>query len=159
MVVTKKCFKCCVELPLEKFYKHAQMADGRLNKCVECTKSDVKKHRLENIEHFRSYDKYRASAPHRVAARKEYRATKQGKAAVQRSHKKWGERNPERKAAQHAVSNALRDGKITRLHCFVCGDAKTQAHHADYSNSLGVTWLCDPHHKQVHREFKELKVA
>ena len=159
MVATKKCFKCFAELPLEKFYKHARMADGRLNKCVECTKSDVKKHRIENIEHFRSYDKYRASAPHRVAARSEYQATKQGKAAALRAKKNWAARNPEKRAAQYSVSKALRSGKLVKLHCFVCGDSDTQAHHADYSNALGVTWLCTTHHTQVHNEFKELKAA
>lgn len=40
--MSKKCFKCNNIKALEKFYKHAQMSDGHLNKCIECTKLDSK---------------------------------------------------------------------------------------------------------------------
>jgi hypothetical protein len=39
---TKTCFKCNVEKNLEDFYKHNQMPDGRVNKCKECNKKDVR---------------------------------------------------------------------------------------------------------------------
>jgi len=39
----KKCFKCNVVKPLSEYYKHKMMGDGHLNKCKDCTKSDVKK--------------------------------------------------------------------------------------------------------------------
>lgn len=45
-MVTKRCFKCLCELPLEAFYKHAMMGDGHLNKCKDCTKKDTKANRL-----------------------------------------------------------------------------------------------------------------
>ncbi len=39
---TKKCFKCNIEQPIENFYAHRMMSDGRLNKCKACTKADTK---------------------------------------------------------------------------------------------------------------------
>ena len=43
MEKTKICFKCGRELPLSHFYKHRQMKDGHLNKCIDCTKIDTYK--------------------------------------------------------------------------------------------------------------------
>ena len=46
-VKEKKCFKCEHILPIKKFYTHKKMPDGHLNKCIECTKIDVKKRENE----------------------------------------------------------------------------------------------------------------
>lgn len=42
MEETKICIKCGGKLILSKFYKHLQSRDGYLNKCIECTKNEVK---------------------------------------------------------------------------------------------------------------------
>lgn len=64
---TKKCFKCGVIKELNQYYKHRKMADGHLNKCKSCAKSDVKKRETDlrqndpewvERERERSRDKY-----------------------------------------------------------------------------------------------------
>lgn len=50
MGVFKKCFKCGIEQPLENYYKHSQMSDGRLNKCKNCNKKDVSLNYLKKID-------------------------------------------------------------------------------------------------------------
>lgn len=141
----KKCFKCLCSLPLEAFYKHAQMGDGRLNKCKACTKKDVGEHRQLNLEKIRAYDKMRASQPHRIALAKVVQAS-------------WKAAHPNRRAAQNKVAHAVKSGKLAPLPCMVCGD-KSEAHHPDYDRPLDVVWLCPPHHKQAHALVKHYKEA
>lgn len=138
----KTCFKCNQSKPLTEFYRHPRMADGHLNKCKACTKSDSTAHRNKNIERLREYDRQRANLPRRVELRA--RVVKQWKAA-----------HPDRRAAQIALGNAIRDGRIEPQPCFMCGE-KAEAHHPDYSRPLDVVWLCPPHHKQTHAMAREL---
>lgn len=155
MASEKTCFKCHTLKPLDDFYKHGQMGDGHLNKCKECTRKDVIANRLARIEHYRAFDKMRASQPHRVAARYVYARTEAGKLAHARASKKYSVSNVVRHIAHYAVSNAIRDGRLERWPCIICGD-KAEGHHADYSNALGVTWLCKKHHTETHELAKEL---
>jgi len=145
----KTCFKCLCAKPLEEFYKHAAMGDGHLNKCKECAKADVAANRIANLERIRAYDRMRASTPHRVAARKEYGQTENGKLARRKASLAQRQRNAKRVSARNSVANAIRDGRLAKQPCWVCG-AKAVAHHPDYGRPLDVVWLCQPHHKQAH---------
>lgn len=146
---TKRCRKCLNELPLDAFYSHAQMKDGRLNKCKECTKKDTIQNRLAKIDYYRAYDRVRASAPHRVAAREEYAKTDAWRVSHAKAIRKMNERYPKRYTARNVLRAAVRDGKVSVLPCFVCG-GKAEAHHPDYDRPLDVVWLCPPHHREAH---------
>lgn len=130
----KTCFKCQQTKELSEFYPHKQMADGYLGKCKECTRTDAKKHRDKDIEVSRAKDRARGTRV-KPGYLKQYR-----------------ERFPKKYKAVCAVNNAVRDKKLLKLPCNVCGDLDVHAHHCDYDKPLEILWLCPIHHKQWHME-------
>lgn len=138
----KTCFKCGVQKPLSEFYKHSDMADGHLNKCKDCTKSDVSSNYADNRKQYSDYEKSRFQRPER-------------KAYAAKAQQKHRALNPEKYKARTAVSNALRSGKLKREPCVMCGNVKSQAHHEDYSKPLEVEWLCF----ECHREWAHGQVT
>ena len=139
MIRSKECFKCKTVKPLEEFYKHPQMPDGHVNKCKECNKNDVTANRNKNIERFRAYDRERAKNPDRRQANLEI-------------NRAWRAEDTRRQVAHIAVANGIRDGSLVRIPCIRCGEQKSLAHHEDYDKPLDVMWLCQPCHKQRHKE-------
>lgn len=72
----------------------------------------------------------------------------------QNSYKGGGMSDDERKIrikARSDLNHAVRDGKIIRMPCEVCGNEKSEAHHEDHSKPLDVIWLCDKHHHEAHQ--------
>lgn len=93
---------------------------------------------------------------HALQHRRAYQRSEQGRARHAAACKAWRARNRKRLAAHNAVAKALMRGRMTPLPCFVCGATPAQAHHPDYDAPLDVVWLCEPHHKAVHREHRLL---
>lgn len=148
----KQCRECREVKNLFEFYKHQQMTDGYLNKCKSCVKSRVKKHRSENIEKTRAYDRQRGGLPHRVSARKAYARTEAHKLSCRKANLKYIKNNPKKREAQIKVGNAIKSGKLIKQPCEVCGSTKRiHAHHDDYSKPLEVRWLCPKHHSEWHK--------
>lgn len=136
----KECFKCGVEKPLTDFYKHPQMADGRLNKCKSCCKADSTENRNKNIDRVRAYDRGR------------------GNRQTSEYYKNYREKYPNKYKAHNIVNNAIRDGKLFKEPCEICGtEDSVHAHHDDYLKPLNVRWLCAAHHKQWHNNNGEAK--
>jgi ribosomal protein S27AE len=124
------------------------MADGHLNKCKECTKKDVSQNYADNRSHYAEYERERYQRKGRREKVIEYQRTRRAN-------------NPEKYAAHYAVSNAVRDGRLKKQPCEVCGAKKVQAHHDDYSKPLEVRWLCRVHHLELHDKiaYKALGVS
>lgn len=141
-IQTKQCFKCQAIRPLEGFYKHPRMADGRVNKCKECNKRDVRENRVSKVEYYREYDRKRG-------CRLPYAATKE-----------YRKKNPIKYAAHILIGTHIKLGKIEKKPCEVCGTIdKIHAHHDDYAYPLDVRWLCAAHHRQWHIANGEAKNA
>ena len=138
----KKCFKCNAVKPLSEFYKHSQMADGHVNKCKECNKNDVTSNRNKNLEKYRAYDRARGKIPERIKANTEI-------------NRAWRAEDSRRIAAHSQVARAIRSGALVRQPCSRCNESKSVAHHEDYDKPLEVVWLCQPCHKQRHKELKQ----
>jgi hypothetical protein len=134
-MATKTCFKCGVPKPLSAFYRHAEMADGHLNKCKDCAKRDVGLDRQKNIKRYRAYDRARMTGK-RLRAWAEA-ATAPRNLGVRRD-------------ARVAVGNAVRDGVLIPGSCEFCGESKAEAHHDNPRKPLEVRWLCVPCHKSWH---------
>jgi hypothetical protein len=114
------------------------MADGHLNKCKACAKKDVSNNRARNIQYYRQYDRERGNRQSPEYA-KEYR-----------------EKYPQKYKAKTMVNNAIRDGKLFKEPCEVCGRTNlVHAHHDDYAKPLNIRWLCAAHHKHWHTRHGE----
>jgi len=126
------------------------MGDGHLGKCKDCTKSDseIRRKALEasDLQWVLSERKR-----HRIKSAKKradgWRLTKEQEA---KKNRRYSEKHSHKKIATSKVGHAIRDGKLTKKPCEVCGKEKAQAHHDDYSKPLDVRWLCVKHHNEHH---------
>lgn len=135
---TKTCTRCQSTKPLSDFYPHSAMKDGHLSACKDCTKARVRRHRSENLDRIREYDRGRSNQPHRIAKRREI-------------FENYKAEQPERRKAHVIVGNAIRSGKLIKQPCAFCGATEgLEAHHHDYAAPLDVTWLCKPCHRKFH---------
>lgn len=130
----KPCTKCGAVKPPGDFY-----ATGRgslMSACKRCHADSVRaRRRLSDVA--RDYDRQRGNRQSTANIR-DYRT-----------------KHPDAYRAHNAVSNAIRDGKLTREPCLFCGEVRVHGHHRDYSRPLDVVWLCAKCHHRLHAYFPE----
>ena len=148
----KVCRECGVKKELNAFYKHAAMLDGHLNKCIECVKDRVKKHRELNLDKIKAYDLARAKTPYRMAKNKAYAQSEKGKLAHKKALVNYRKRYPLIYVSKLLTKKALKHGELVRpTHCSECNSThKIEGHHDDYTKPLDVRWLCEKCHKNWH---------
>lgn len=134
----KVCIKCNILKSLNNFYKHPKMKDGYLNKCKSCCKIDCKNNYEKNIKYYKKYEKYRNKKEDRKKMRLKYM-------------KKIRKNYPIKYNARTILNNAIRDKKIKKKLCIVCKSKIVQGHHFDYKYPLCVLWICEKHHKKLHK--------
>ena len=136
----KKCTKCKEEKELNYFAIDRQKKDGLRPRCREC----------ENTEYREKYD---SSVELRQKIRVRVKNKKNRKKYPEHNKKRtveYANKYPERIKAVNAVNHAIRDGKMKRGSCAICGKDGTQGHHHDYSKPLDIVWLCRSHHILLH---------
>jgi hypothetical protein len=133
----KRCFKCQSVKPLNEFYRHPEMSDGRLNKCKQCARADVQKNYRKNHSYYAEYDRQRQQRAERRAAKMKYQS-------------EYRKANPDKYKAHCAVNNAVRDSRLIKQPCKHCGSTEdVQGHHFDYSKPLDVVWVCFNCHREL----------
>jgi len=143
----EQCTKCGKVKSIDEFYRGSY-------ECKECVKKRVKDREAilrqdpEWVlkERKRGREKY-----HRLYENNHGTGTPQAK-------KKWIERNKLKRAAHLIVGSAIRDGRLFKKPCAVCGDEDVVAHHDDYYKPLEVTWLCVEHHNAHHVKMREMEL-
>jgi hypothetical protein len=78
--------------------------------------------------------------------------TDERKQIIKNKIKEYKLANKMKEIAHNAVEIAVKYGRLEKLPCVVCGDAKSEGHHEDYGKPLDVIWLCKKHHLIRHRK-------
>ena len=132
----KVCFKCGVEKSISSFYVHKKMADGRLNKCIDCTKKDTKK-RSDIV----------TSTPEGLEAERKRQREKYRRLNYKEKQKYWDRDKPWKNSSKY---KSLRKNKYKTL------DPSFELHHWSYNESHleDIIILDRFEHRRSHRLIK-----
>jgi len=148
----KICKDCGTEKEGTEYY-------GKQNECKDCTKARVKAYRLNNLDKVKEYDRNRPNAKERnekfKLAQNDRMQDPDYRERINKQRKDWADRNLVKRSAHIICGNAIRDKRLIKKPCEVCGKIKADAHHDDYEKPLEVRWLCRKHHAEHHKTERE----
>jgi len=135
----------------KKYFYEPKKANGEkaiMCKCEYCGRTFWETHSkwVQNERHYCSwscYNKFRAE----FMPIEEQNAYNHGNTLEERRR-----RTNIRKKTNHAI----RMGRLEKQPCVICGAMEVDAHHEVYDNPLNVVWLCEKHHREIHK--KEINV-
>jgi hypothetical protein len=127
----KVCFKCKEEKLLINFYKHSQMADGHINKCIKCTRKYVKERSDKIFKDPKNLEK------ERLRSREKYHRLN-----YKEKSKKWLKNSPWKKT--QIYKNLSRNFKTEK---------GKELHHWNYNDSYleDVVIMERREHRQLHQ--------
>ena len=148
----KICRRCGEDKPISEYSKTYKGRSYRPD-CKPC-RTEIEKERVAR------------NREHNLAVRAKYREANREK--INDQNRQWYADNRDHRLAQisdyrespdvkgkrlthAAVQMAIRNGKLKRMPCMICGNEKTDAHHDNYSRPLDVVWLCRLHHAERHK--------
>ena len=82
-----------------------------------------------------------------------YQANKERAVENRRRHQAKSRRDPTAKFkfyARKKLERAVKEGRIAKLPCEICGSIEVEAHHNDYAKWKEVRWFCKEHHIKYH---------
>ena len=136
--IMKKCSKCKTEKDKNSFYIDKHKKDGLTSSCIYCCRKTGKKSILKNIDSVRERsNKYNKKNREKINS---YLNEKYKNDDLHRF----------KILVRRKTNYYIKNNKINKLPCEVCGDKKSEAHHNDYNNFLDITFLCNKHHNEWH---------
>lgn len=142
-----KCKKCGKEKQIDDFPKHKQCRAGVINTCKNCQKEYLKQWKKKNPDKIKKYNKTRNETGIGRKCLREWQKKNKDKIKQNLSR-------PEvrlKHLARLTLNNSIKLGKTKRMFCEICGEEKSEAHHEDYNKPLEVMWLCNKHHRELHK--------
>ena len=114
-MLTKYCYKCTTNKPVESFGKNKSKKDGLSTECRLCKRHCDKQYYQDNSNQVKqTVAKYRAKNPEKVSQVKKDWYELHKEHVVQKS-KKWAEINPQKMRQSRKKYNSLNDGKKNAL--------------------------------------------
>jgi hypothetical protein len=167
MVAQKQCRKCDEIKSSDYFGKDKKRKDGLASWCKKC-RNAVRhnfyiKHKSKEIKQKIKY--YIRNRKQILKREKVYK--RKNKDSISDRDRKYQKRKKDtigghrKYVARYKTKNAVLSGKLKKLPCTFCGSIKSQAHHHNgYTKEhwLDVLWLCEKHHKIVHRKYNYSKL-
>lgn len=153
--MTKVCRTCNKEKHFDAFGNRPDSKDGKVNQCRDCRKQYLKEYygtERGRLALIKQREKYRET-DHGKRAIKRFQESEKGRTMQRKSSRRQALRWPEKTKARSFTNHAIRDKRLMRGPCEICGvDSPIEAHHEDYSKPLLVNWLCVKHHRELHQK-------